>query len=129
TVQITYYSLYQPEIQENPNWRGEDAGMTEYLKPTPTENWDEQMRRDLLAELKNAGIDPERLTDKQLVEKVSRWALNRAHKTDVFSIWCVDFQDGKPQVFAPLRDAFEKEKHGRNWTDQEMFEQEILGRS
>ena len=47
--------------------------MAEYLRPTPTENWDEAMQRHLLAELRMAGIDPERLTDRELVEQVSTY--------------------------------------------------------
>ncbi len=79
TVEVTYYPLYQPPIGENPNWRHDDLGMTQYLKPTPSENWDETMKRDLTAELRQAGIDPGRLTDRQLAEQVSRWAMRRAH--------------------------------------------------
>src|SRR5215831_907533 len=48
TVEVTYYPLRRVSFGENPNWRKDYAGMTEYLKPTSTENWDETMRRDLL---------------------------------------------------------------------------------
>ncbi|MGA2178721.1 MAG: DUF4019 domain-containing protein [Verrucomicrobiota bacterium] len=129
TVEVTYYPFYRPAIGENPNWRTDDAGMTQYLKPTATENWDETMRRDLIAELRQAGIDPDRLTDKQLVERVSAWAMNRTHSTHAFSIWGVYFPDGRPAVYSPLRDAFDREKPDPTWTDQQMFEQEALGRS
>ena len=129
TVEVTYYPFYQPAIGENPNWRTDDASMTQYLKPTATENWDEAMRRDLIAELRQANIDPDRLTDKQLVERVSAWAMNRAHSTHAFSIWGVYFPDGRPAVYPPLRDAFDREKPDPTWTDQQMFEQEALGRS
>jgi hypothetical protein len=128
-VEVTYYPLYQPAIGENPNWRKDDAGMTEYLRPTPTENWDETMQRDLVAELHQAGIEPDRLTDKQLVEQVSRWAMSRAHSTQAFGIWAVHYPDGKPTVYPPLRDAFDRQKPDKTWTDQQMFEQEALGRS
>ncbi len=129
TVEVTYYPFYQPGIGENPNWRADDAGMAQYLKPTATENWDEAMRRDLIAELRQANIDPDRLTDRQLVEQVSAWAMNRAHSTHAFSIWGVYFPDGRPAVYPPLRDAFDREKPDPTWTDQQMFEQETLGRS
>jgi serine/threonine protein kinase len=129
TVEVTYYPFYRPAIGENPNWRTDDAGMTQYLKPTATENWDEAMRRDLIAELRQSGIDPDRLTDKQLVERVSAWAMNRAHSTHAFSIWGVYFPDGRPAVYPPLRDAFDRAKPDPTWTDQQMFEQEALGRS
>src|SRR5438046_2593080 len=54
TVEITYYPLHRPPVGENANWRKDYAGMTEYLRATPAENWDETMRRDLLAELRTA---------------------------------------------------------------------------
>ena len=129
TVEVTYYPFYKPAIGENANWRKEDAEMTQYLKPTPTENWDAAMQRDLVAELGQAGIDPDLLTDKQLVEKVSAWAMKRAHSTEAFSIWDVYYPDGKPTVYPPLRDDFDKRKPEPAWTDQQMFDQEALGRS
>ncbi|MGA2061115.1 MAG: transglutaminase domain-containing protein [Thermoguttaceae bacterium] len=129
TVEVTYYPLYRPAIGENPNWRKDDAGMTEYLQPTTTENWDETMQRDLIAELHQAGIEPDRLTDKQLVEQVSGWAMKRAHSTQAFGIWAVSYPDGKPTVYPPLRDAFDRQKPDKTWTDQQIFDQEVLGRS
>jgi Transglutaminase-like superfamily len=129
TVEVTYYPLRQVSIGENPHWRKDYAGMTEYLKPTPTENWDQTMRRDLLAELLGDGIDPDKLTDRQLVEKVSRWAIKRAHSTHAFGIWAVHYPGGKPDVYPPLREAFDREKPEKSWTDQQMFDQEVLGRS
>src|SRR5262245_18866338 len=65
-------------IQENPNWKKDYAGMKEYLAPGITTNWDEAMRKDLLRELAQDGIDPDRLTDKEVVEQVSRWLFQRS---------------------------------------------------
>ena len=129
TVEVTYFPLYQPGIGENPNWRKDDAHMAEYLRPTASENWDETMRRDLVAELREAGIDPDHLTDKQLVEQVSKWAMHRAYSTQAFGIWAVYYPDGRPTVYPPLREAFDKQKPDKSWTDEQMFEQEALGRS
>ena len=129
TVEITYFPLHRPAVGEDSNWRQDDAGMTEYLRPTATENWDATMQRDLVAELHQAGIDPDQLSDKQLVEQVSQWAMRRAHSTDAFAIWAVAFADGAPTVYPPLREAFDEQKRGAGWTDQRMFEQEVLGRS
>jgi hypothetical protein len=130
TFEITYYPLFTPAIGENQNWRKAYAGMTEYLRPTPSENWDEAMRADLLAELKSAGIEPDTLTDKQLVEQVSRWAMRRSKSTRAFSIWTFHYEDGKPVVLPDLRAAFEREraKVGGK-TEQEMINEEVLGRS
>ena len=129
TVEVTYYPLYQQAIGEDPDWRKDDAGMTAYLKPTPAENCDPAMRRDLLAQLKQDGINPDALTDKALVEQVSRWAMRRAQTTDAFAIWDVYYPDGKPAVFPALRAAFDQYKPDPAWTDQQVFDREALGRS
>ena len=79
TVQITYYPLNtnRDGIGENPNWKRDYAGMTRFLAPTATENWDEKMRADLLAALRADGIGPEKLTDREVVTQVSRWLKRR----------------------------------------------------
>src|SRR5262249_4794173 len=127
TVEVTHYPLFQPQTGEDPDWRKHTAQMGDYIKPMPAANWDETMQRDLIAELKKDGIYPEHSTDKQLVEQVSRWALDRAHKADAFSIWCVDFEGEKPRVLEPLRETFDHERHGRKGTDEQMFDREVLG--
>src|SRR5262249_38089446 len=66
------------DIKGNPNWKKDYAGMTEYLAPGVTTNWDDAMRQELLRELAKDGIDPDKLTDKEVVEKVSPWLLRRA---------------------------------------------------
>src|ERR1035437_7137993 len=128
-VEITYYPLARAAIGENPRWRDEDAVMTEFLRPTLTENWDDAMRRDVLAELRAAGIEPDALTDKQLVEQVSRWAMKRARSTEAFAVWTIYFPEGKPAILPGLQPAFEHERRNSAWTDQQMIEQEVLGRA
>src|ERR1043165_5514309 len=132
TVEITYFPLNtnREAIGENANWKRDYAGMTQYLAPTVTENWDEQMRSDLLAALSADGIDPERLTDREVVTQVSGWLKKRSRFTDAFAIWLVHFPNGKPEVHPLLRAAFEREKKAAGkTTDQERFDQEVLGRS
>ena len=47
TMEIVYYPLNTNSdgVGENPNWRRDYAGMTEYLRPTATENWDGENAR------------------------------------------------------------------------------------
>src|SRR5215831_4917724 len=77
TVELVYYPLNTNKyaIGENPNWRRDYAHMTQYLRPTATENWDEKMRADLISQLANDGIDVDQLSDRQLVTEVSRWLI------------------------------------------------------
>jgi len=100
-VEVIHYPLAtaQEAISENRNWRRDYAQMTEYLAPGVTTNWDEQMQRDLLAALKTDGIDVESLTDKQVVEQVSRWLMARSRSLDkVFSTFYVYCPDGRPST-------------------------------
>jgi hypothetical protein len=55
--------------------------------------------------------------------------IRRSHFTKAFAIWYVHYPDGKPEVFPSLRKYFDREKPAPNWTDQAMFDQEVLGRS
>lgn len=131
TLEITYYPLNtnRQGITENPNWKRDYAHMTKYLTPTATENWDEKMRADLLAELRQDGIDPVKLTDLQVVTQVSRWLYQRNRSTKAFAAWFVHYPDGKPEVLPLLRKWFDREKPTPETTDQAMFDQELLGRS
>src|SRR5580658_7563310 len=86
TVEIVYYPLNTNKyaIGENLNWKTDYAHMSQYLRPTPTENWDDKMRADLLAALQKDGIDPDHLSDKQLVTEVSHWLMQRSRTTNAF---------------------------------------------
>jgi RNA polymerase sigma factor (sigma-70 family) len=115
-------------IKGNPNWKKDYAGMSEYLAPGVTTNWDDRMRKDLLRELAQDGIDPDRLTDKEVVEQVSRWLFKRSRYRNMFCTFYVGFRDGKPVVLPGLEQAFERDKGDPKWTVQEQFEHELFGK-
>jgi hypothetical protein len=115
-------------IRGNPNWKKDYAGMTDYLAPGVTTNWDEAMRQDLLRELAKDGIDPDKLTDKEVVEQVSRWLFRRSQYRNMFCTFYVGFPDGKPEVLPGLEQAFEREKGDPGWTVRQQFEHELLGK-
>jgi hypothetical protein len=129
-VEFTLFPLAEEDpVEANWNWRTDDAGMAADLKPGLTCNWDEPMKRDLTAALKADGIDVEMLSDKALVEKVSRWLLTRSkYNNKMFDTWFVDFSSGKPEVFKGLEKPFEAAKGDPAWSVQEQFERELLGR-
>jgi RNA polymerase sigma factor (sigma-70 family) len=115
-------------ISGNPNWKKDYAGMKEYLAPGITTNWDESMRKDLLRELAQDGIDTDRLTDKEVVEQVSRWLFKRSKFRNMFCTFYVGFRDGKPEVLPGLEKAFERDRGDPKWTVQEQFEHELFGK-
>jgi hypothetical protein len=115
-------------IKGNPNWKKDYAGMKEYLTPGITTNWDESMRKDLLRELAADGIDPDRLTDKEVVEQVSRWLFKRSRHRPMFCTFYVGFRDGKPEVLPGLEKRFASDKGDPKWTVQQQFEHELFGK-
>jgi len=115
-------------IQGNPNWKADSAGMKEYLDPGVTTNWDDAMRKDLLRELAKDGIDPDKLTDKEVVEQVSRWLFKRSKFRNMFCTFYVAFPDGKPEVVPGLETMFEKDKGDKSWSVERQFEHELFGR-
>ena len=134
-LEVVHYpfSSAGQSVDSNSNWRKDYAHMTEYLRPGPTTNWDAKMRRDLLAELKADGIVIDRLTDKQVVERVSSWLMKQSRSLDkVFTTYYVHFPNGQPSVYPGLEDAFRREfnrdKENYNWTIDQHFDRELLGK-
>ncbi len=115
-------------IKANPNWKKDYAGMKEYLAPGITTNWDSQMRKDLLRELAKDGIDPDTLTDKEVVEQVSRWLFKRSQYRSMFCTFYVGFRDGKPFVLPGSQKAFDRDKGDPKWTVKEQLEHELFGK-
>jgi hypothetical protein len=131
-VHYPFASAYE-SIQENPNWQQDYAGMTEYLKPGVTTNWDAKMKQDLLAELKADGIVVDELTDKEVVERVSSWLMKESrYLGKVFTTFYIYYPNGQPKVYPGLEDAFEHEfdrdKESYDWTIDQHFDHELLGK-
>lgn len=134
-LEVIHYPLSTSckSIDENPNWQQDYAGMTKYLKPGITTNWDAKMRDDLLSELKADGIIVEKLTDKQVVEQVSSWLMKKSrYLGKVFTTFYVYYPEGQPKVYPGLEGSFEREfnrdKDNYDWTIDEHFDHELLGK-
>src|SRR5262245_21039367 len=106
-------------IHGNPTWQKDYAGMREYLEPGVTTNWDAQMQKDLVAAMAKDGIHPDRLTDQEVVEQVSRWLFAHSKYQYMFGTFFVHFPDGKPAVVPGLEGAFQREKGNPSWSEQE----------
>jgi RNA polymerase sigma factor (sigma-70 family) len=115
-------------IKANPTWKKDYAGMKEYLDPGVTTNWDGAMRKDLLQALSADGIDPDRLTDKEVVEQVSRWLFKRSKFRNMFCTFYVGFSGGKPDVLPGLDEAFQRDRGDPKWTVAQQFEHELFGK-
>jgi hypothetical protein len=120
-------------IEGDPAWRARAAEMHQWVDPGVTTNWDTRMRENVLAELKEAGIDVEALTDRELVERMAPWALRRARGLNkVFTTYYVHFPEGQPAVYPGLEEAFQREFHrdsaNYEWEINRHFDHELLGR-
>ena len=134
-LEVIHYPLATAceSIKGNANWQQDYAGMTQYLKPGVTTNWDAKMRQDLLAELKADGIIVDRLTDRQVVKQVPSWLRRKSKSLDkVFTTYYIYYPEGQPKVYPGLEDAFEgefnRDKDNYDWTIDEHFDHELLGR-
>jgi RNA polymerase sigma factor (sigma-70 family) len=116
-------------IRGNPDWRRDAATKAEYLRPGITTNWDDAMRRDLVAALKADGIDPDRLDDKELVTRASAWLLKNSKFTNMFCTHYMHYPNGRAEIYPGLEARFEKDKGDPAWTVQEQLDRELFGRS
>ncbi|UCC21830.1 MAG: hypothetical protein JSW23_08440, partial [Planctomycetota bacterium] len=66
--------------------------------------------------------------DKQVVEQVSDWLLNKYTALDVFTTYYIHYPNGVPEVYPGLESAFELDKGPYGWTVEEQFEHEVLGK-
>ncbi|MFC1636390.1 transglutaminase domain-containing protein [Planctomycetota bacterium] len=120
-------------IKGSRNWKKVTPVLREYVKPSPATNWDDQMRKDLLAAMKADGIMVDKLTDKQVVERASSWLICRSRSLNkVFTTYYVHFPNSQPRIYPGLEGAFEHEfnrdKDNYDWTLDQHFDYELLGK-
>jgi hypothetical protein len=130
-LEVIHYPLntVAQAIKANPNWRQDALALQQYVRPGLTTNWDEPMRAELIAALKTDGIDPKKLSDKELVERVPRWLLSHSKYSNMFCTHYVEFPGDQPRVRPGLEAKFDSDKGDAAWTRQEQFEHELFGRS
>ncbi|MCA8968516.1 MAG: hypothetical protein KDC95_01985 [Planctomycetes bacterium] len=121
-LEVVHYPFADgPKIEADPRWRRTASKMKEWTEPGPTNDWTPQLRKKLVAALRKDGIDVQKLDDKTLVERVSRWLCERAKSEAGFTIFTTAFDDdGKPFVPPEFATSVEKNERstGRKRTEQ-----------
>ncbi|MFT5871807.1 MAG: hypothetical protein ACI8WT_000731 [Clostridium sp.] len=134
---ITLYPYNTNDVDSNFNWKeyAESSELQQYLKPTITANWDNELRTTIISDLNHQGIDIEnsmyngaKITDKQIVEKVSNYILNNTQTLEEFTIYYASFPYGEPIIEAELEDAFQSGKGNQYWSMQQQFDHELYGK-
>ena len=133
TLSITYFPLNdRVRALRTRTYATTPGDLDRYLRPTATCNWNAGMRAQLINDLKRQGIDPSKLKPAELVSRVAAWAFQTSKfdsNTDAMpSDWFVAFQGSRPQVSASTREMFQQSKSDPHWTDQDVFEHQLLGR-
>ena len=116
-------------IAANPDWRRDAQSKGEYVRPGITTNWDNAMRRDLIAALRADGIEPDRLADKDLVSRASAWLMSNTKYVNMFCTHYMHYPEGRATIYPGIEAQFESEKGNSDWTVQEQLEHELFGRS
>lgn len=133
TLSITYFPLNDKvRAMRTRTYATKPGDLNRYLRPTVTCNWDPRMRAELIRDLKIDGIDPAKLKPAALVSRVAAWAFQRSHfasNSDAMpSDWFIAFSGERPRVYPPTRKSFEDSKPDPHWTDEEVFDHQLLGR-
>ena len=93
-----------------PNWKKDDAGMRAYLG---SRHHDQLGQRDAQRPAARAGLRrhrSRRMTDKEVVEQVSRWLFNRSKYRKMFCTFYVGFAAGRPAVLPGMEEAFARDR-------------------
>jgi len=105
-----------------------DAELRTYTEPGITSNWDAELRKSLLAELADQGIDATKLPPAELAPKAAKWLMQRATFEDSFTTFDVVFEGGRPSVHPALRETVERQCKSLGRTLEEEWQRELFGR-
>ncbi len=115
-------------IQPNANWRKPPAEQKEFLRAGPCCNWDAEMQKQLVSELARDSIDVAKLDDVAVVQRVSKWLLERAQYEDSFTTFAVEFDHGKPRVTERQVANVEETLKRFGRTLEQQWDRELLGK-
>lgn len=113
------------QLAADDGWRKPARELKPWLEPGPTSDWTPELRKRLTADLEADGIDLEKLSDREAVEKVSDWLMHRAEYHDGFSTFITAFDEhGRPNVPAELQGSVEANA-SRGLSLEEQWAREI----
>lgn len=109
-------------------WQRPAAALRPYLEPGVTTNWDAALQRQLRSDLRAAGIDLDELTDAEAAVQVAKFALEHARSLETFTTYLACYPEGRPAILPGLEEKFERKKYRPDWSAEDQFEHEHLGR-
>ena len=84
TVRIYPFNILHNTVVGNPNWKKDNLKLIGELRPGKINDWDKEMQEDLLADLLKHGINPEEMTDIEIVFEVINFFNNVYNVSEEF---------------------------------------------
>ena len=100
-----------------------------WMEPGLTSDWDEDLRKALLASLDKDGINVAELSDVEIVKQVSKWLLARAKHQDGFTTFLTSFDgEGNPYMDDIFAEKAKKQEKLTGMSMKEWWPREISAR-
>jgi hypothetical protein len=123
------FNTVNRSIGADEGWNKPAKELKPWLEPGPTSDWTPKMRRELLAALAQEGIAVDALSDREVVERVSHWLMERSKFHDGFSTFITAFDaGGRPYMPEELARAVAAEQRTSGLTLEQQWERELSAR-
>lgn len=123
------FNTVNREIGADTSWNEPVKELKPWLEPGPTSDWTPKLRRDMLAALAQDGIVVGELSDREVVERVSHWLMERSEFHDGFTTFMSAFDDeGRPYLPEELARAVTAKQRTAELTLEQQWERELSAR-
>ena len=113
-------------IEADPEWRATVGERKAYLESTTTSRWNKKMRRALLGELEEAGLEVEEADDRTLATAAAKRLMDRSVFEDGFTTFVADFKGKKAIVPRELKEAMRRRERAAGRSTEEQWERELF---
>ena len=126
-LEVIHYPLgtANEAIEADPKWRKSVKKYAPYLKSTTTSSWDQRMRKALLKELREKGLDVQAADDRTLAVAAARQLMERSEFEDGFTSFLADYRGGKPIVPPELKQVVREYERQKGVKIEDQWEREI----
>jgi len=119
------FSTANDAIDADERWRRPERELERWLAPGPTSDVTPALRKRITTDLRADGVEVEKLTDREAVERVSDWLMRRAEFHDGFTSFITAFDErGRPYVPDELAGSVEANM-GRGSTLEQQWQREV----
>lgn len=128
-LEVIHYPLgtAHEAITPDANWRKSAAWHAEYLRSSPSSDWNAAMREELFTALAEEGHDVDSLNDLQMVEAVSAYALKRTRGINLFTTFCSELDsEGRVRIHPDLESLVQREAKKEGYSVEDAMQHELF---